>query len=123
MSQHVVDVFFRSKPAESKAQGANTFSFANSHCLEDVRHTVYACATSAAGGGFDLQGIQQHDEAISISTGERDVQVGRQARLGGIDHRVTDGGKDSVTQLFAERRNSLTLSRNCLLYTSDAADE
>ena len=101
MSQDVVNVLVRSESAKSKAKRTNTFRLTYAHCFEDMRHAVYACAASAAGRGLDLQGIQQHDEAIAVSTGERDVQVGRQARLSGIDHRVINGGKDS-----------------CLLYTS-----
>ena len=70
MSQDVVNVLFRSKPAESKAQGTDSFRLTYAHCLEDMRHAVYASAASTAGRGLDLQGIQQHDEAIAISTGK-----------------------------------------------------
>ena len=70
MSQDVVNILFRSKPAESKTQGTDSFRLTYAHCLEDMRHAVYASAASTAGRGLDLQGIQQHDEAITISTGK-----------------------------------------------------
>ena len=70
MSQDVVNILFRSKPAESKTQGTDSFRLTYAHCLEDMGHAVYACAASAASRSLDLQGIQQHDEAIAISTGK-----------------------------------------------------